>query len=507
MSLKKLAQSLHQYERRVLPELKDFSDVGDIARATGLKEVEVVRALQWLENKDAVKVSVDPRQVITLDKNGLRYKSSKVPERIFLEALSKGDIPLQKAAKKTGLVSDEVNGCIGLLRSKGAILLVKEKALMVKITDKGKKLLDQKFPSEVFLAKDFPCEVSSLSKDERKALDALKKRKGFINIDTQKVKIASLTKTGKDLLDLGVRDENIIDRIDSGMLKSGSWKGKQFRRYDVTSKVPQVAGGKKQPYRSFIDQVRKKFVALGFEEMDGPIVETDFWDMDALYMPQFHSARDIHDAYYVKKPKFGKVDPKMVKKIREVQESGGKTGSKGWQYKFNPELTRRHLLRTQTTAISARKMASKDLKVPGKYFVIGRNFRYDVIDATHLPDFNQTEGIVVDEGLNFRHLIGLLKTFAKEFAGTSKVRFVPAYFPYTEPSVELFAKHPDLGWIELGGAGMFRPEVVEPLVGRKMNVCAWGLGIDRLAMLKLGIGDIRNMFSHDLSFLRNNPVM
>ncbi|RMD58371.1 phenylalanine--tRNA ligase subunit alpha [Candidatus Woesearchaeota archaeon] len=507
MDLKKLARSLHKYERRVLPELEHSKYVEEIARATGLKDVEVVRALQWLENKGAIVVHTEQREIVHLDSNGEKYAKGELPERIFLRTLKDGPIPVKKLAQKTGLDRDEVNVCIGLLREKGAILLLKEKELAVKITDKGKRLLESELPEEQFLKKAFPVDVRALSPKEKEVLKKLRKRKGFVRIEVLSVKRAELTDVGKELLKLGVRDEDLVDRITPQVLASGSWKGKEFRRYDVTSKVPEINGGKLQPYRAFLDRVRQKFLSLGFEEMTGPIVETDFWDMDALFMPQFHSARDIHDAYYVKEPKEGKVDQNFLKKVRAVHENGGSTKSKGWGYSFDVKRTRRLLLRTQGTACSARKLASPDLKVPGKYFGITRNFRHDVIDATHLPDFNQTEGIVVGEDLNFRHLIGLLRIFAKEFANTESIRLVPGYFPYTEPSVELYAKHPDLGWIELGGAGMFRPEVVEPLVGRHLSVCAWGLGIDRLAMFNLGFKDIRDLFSADLAFLRKSPVM
>lgn len=293
-----------------------------------------------------------------------------------------------------------------------------------------------------------------------------------------------------------------IDRVTTELLTKKSWKNKQFRRFDVTSPVPRKYSGKKHHYRTFLDSVRTRFLALGFTEMDGPIVETDFWNMDALFMPQFHSARDIHDAYYVKEPKYGKLDQKLVEKVKQAHEKGYGTGSKGWQYPFDVQRTHRCLLRTQGTACSSRMLASPTLKIPGKYFGITRVFRADVIDATHNVDFYQTEGIVIEEGLTLRHLFGLLKLFAQEFAKTTEIRIVPGYFPFTEPSCELYAKHPDLGWVELGGAGIFRPELVKPLVGKEITVLAWGIGIDRIGMFNLGLKDIRALFSHDLSFLR-----
>jgi phenylalanyl-tRNA synthetase alpha chain len=229
--------------------------------------------------------------------------------------------------------------------------------------------------------------------------------------------------------------------------------------------------------------------------------------MDALYMPQFHSARDIHDAYYIKGMKAKDVPAAVLKKVKAAHETGGDTGSTGWRYHFDVNRTLNMLLRTQGTACSARMLASGKADIPGMYFGLTRCFRYDVIDATHLPDFTQTEGIVIGEGLNMGHLVGLLKMFAKEFAEAEEIKIVPGYFPFTEPSAELFAKHPKLGWIELGGAGIFRPELVKPLLGKYVPVLAWGLGIDRIAMLKLGINDIRDMFSYNLEKLRNSRLV
>lgn len=506
MDIKKLAQSLHPYERRVLPELTRSSYLEDIATATGLKDVEVLRALQWLENKKAITIQTEQRELIFLDKNGQEYLKKGLPERRFLEALQEKEIPLTKLAEKTQLNKEELNVCLGLLRQKSAIIILKDKELKIKITDQGKQLLGKEFLEEQLIKKTFPLKITELKPQDKEAVEQLRKRKQIITTETQKIKKATLTEIGQKLISLGVRDENIIDTITPQTIRNAEWKNKTFRRYDVTQNVPSINGGKKQPYRAFQDWVRTKFISLGFKEMNGPLVETELYNMDSLYMPQFHSARDIHDAYYVKEPKYGDLDPKLVKKVQEAHEHGANTGSQGWRYTFDPQRTHRHVLRTQGTACSARILASKP-EVPGKYFGITRVFRHDVIDATHLPDFNQTEGIVIEEGLTFRHLVGLLKMFAKEFAETEEIRIVPGYFPFTEPSAELYAKHPQLGWIELGGAGIFRPEVVVPLYGKNVSVLAWGLGIDRIGMFKLGFKDIRSLFSTDLEFLRNTPVI
>ncbi len=506
MDIKKLIQGLHQYERRVLPELERHPYLEDLSSATGLKDVEAMRALQWLENKKAVTIETEPQELVILGKNGQEYLKKGLPERRFLIAIKEKEIPLSKLVDKTGLNKEEVNICLGLLRQRGAITLLKEKDLIVKITDQGKKLMNAEFLEEKFLKKQFPAKISEFKAEEKQALEQLRKRKELVQVEVRRIKKATLTDLGKKLVLTGIRDENIVDNVTPQILREGTWKNKTFRRYDVTINVPEISGGKKQSYCAFLDWVRAKFTALGFQQMDGPLVETEFWNMDSLYMPQFHSARDIHDAYYIKEPKYGKLDEKLVKKIQAAHEHGI-PGSAGWRYPFDPERTHRHVLRTQGTACSARMLASKDLQIPGKYFGITRVFRHDVIDATHLPDFNQTEGIIIEEGLTFRHLVGLLEMFAKEFADAEEIRIVPGYFPFTEPSAELYAKHPQLGWIELGGAGIFRPEVVTPLLGKNISVLAWGLGIDRIGMFKLGLKDIRDLFSHDLAVLRNSPVI
>ena len=217
-------------------------------------------------------------------------------------------------------------------------------------------------------------------------------------------------------------------------------------------------------------------------------------------MPQFHSARDIHDVYYLKNPTHAKeIQQPYLNRVAAAHENGWKTASRGWEYSFDRDFTRKLILRSHGTVLSAKTLIKA--KVPGKYFGVVRCFRYDKVDATHLADFYQTEGIVLGENVNLRTLLGLLKMFAEEVAMAKDVRYVPGYFPFTEPSVEVHIKHPVLGWFELGGAGIFRPEVTEPL-GIKVPVLAWGLGIDRMALMSLGLEDLRELFSNDIEQVR-----
>jgi phenylalanyl-tRNA synthetase alpha chain len=333
------------------------------------------------------------------------------------------------------------------------------------------------------------------------------KEKGVFRLVSEQARVLELTELGQGVRDaarrLG-RSGDEVNLLTSAMLADGSWRGKSFRRYNLQIRPPRRVAGRRNPYREFLDRVRRKLIGLGFEEMRGQLVETEFWNMDALFMPQFHSARDIHDVYFVKQPTHAPaLEEPIASRVAAAHSDGGQTGSRGWGYAFDRERSRRLVLRSQGTVLSARWLSRA--QVPGKYFAVARCFRYDQVDATHAPDFFQCEGIVLGEQIDFVTLLGLLRLFAKEVARAEEIHFAPAYFPFTEPSVEIHVKHPTLGWTELGGAGIFRPEVTRPQ-GVEVPVIAWGLGLDRMAMMAMGLDDIRELFSSDLNRMRATSV-
>lgn len=297
-----------------------------------------------------------------------------------------------------------------------------------------------------------------------------------------------------------------VTNLTPDLIKTGAWKKVKLRPYNIKARGDTIYPGRRQPYNRFLRQVRSKLIELGFMEMEGPIIETEFWNFDALFQAQNHPSRDWTQTYTLKHPKKGALpDKKTVSRVKAAHENGWKTGSTGWGYEWDSEKASQLMPRAHGTACSARQLA-KGVEVPGKYFAIKRCFRPDVIDATHGVEFNQCEGIIIDESMTFRQMLGILDMFAREVAGAEDVRFYPDYYPFTEPSVQLSAKHPELGWIEFAGAGIFRPELTEPL-GIKQPVLAWGLGIDRLAMCRLGIKDIRYLFSQDIGWLRKQEVV
>jgi phenylalanyl-tRNA synthetase alpha chain len=352
-----------------------------------------------------------------------------------------------------------------------------------------------------------------LSVAEKSAMSGIAKKRGaadaaFRQIDRETVifgfTAAEDGSVPAEALAAGLKAAGItgdeIGTLTPQMLETGSWKGRTFRSYNVKTPPTRLTPGRTNPYAKFLENVKDKLASLGFEEFDGPLVETEFWNSDALFMPQFHSARDIHDVYHLADPDKAKaIEEPWLSNVSAAHENGGNTGSRGWNYAFDREFTRRLILRSQGTVLSAKTLPVA--KIPGKYFGIVRCFRYDKVDATHLPDFYQTEGIVLGENVNLRTLLGMLDMFAREVAGAKEVKYVPGYFPFTEPSVEVHIKHPVLGWFELGGSGIFRPEVTESL-GIHVPVAAWGIGIDRMALMALGLNDLRELFSHDIENVR-----
>lgn len=503
MKVGSLVAKLHPLERKVLPVLSKEKNFSEIVKLSGLKEIEVMRALQWLENKKVLKILSERKKVVNLDTNGKKYAKEGLPERKFLSVLSDNFLDLSTVAKKSGLDKGEINACIGLLKRRLAIDIKKEKGLMVKLGLQGKKFLERKTPEEEFLNKHFPVDLDSVKDLDKLALDDLLKRKGFLKIEETKDVSVQLLSLGKKLVKEKLMGKDVINRLTKGMLKTGDWRGKEFREYDVEINVPEVWGGKKHFVSEAVDYIKKIWLEMGFKEMKGSYVQSAFWDLDALFVPQDHPAREMQDTFYLS----GKAKlPKFWNKIKKVHENGGGTGSKGWG-KFSRDETEKLLLRTHTTVLSARTIAGlKKEDLPAKFFAVSKVFRNETLDWKHLFEFYQVEGIVVDPDANLKHLKGYLQEFYNKM-GFSKVRMRPAHFPYTEPSVEVDVYHPvKKEWVELGGAGIFRPEVVKPLLGFDCPVLAWGQGMGRIISEYWKITDIRELYKNDLKQLREMKV-
>ncbi|KAL8804136.1 MAG: hypothetical protein Q9182_002770 [Xanthomendoza sp. 2 TL-2023] len=365
-----------------------------------------------------------------------------------------------------------------------------------------------------------------------KVLSDLRKRK-LVNL--QKV-ITFEMKKGPKFAKEFVKEETDLT---ADMLATGAWKSVKLKPYNFKAMGAPTMSGALHPLNKVRQEFRQIFFEMGFEEMPtNRYVETGFWNFDALFVPQQHPARDLQDTFYISDPPQAdkpRADPLVTEKladgsipspksqgahrqdyesywndVKEVHEQG-KYGSIGYRYPFKDEESLRLVLRTHTTAVSTYmlyKLASNPR--PARYFSIDRVFRNESVDATHLAEFHQVEGVIADFGLALGGLIGFMEVFFGKM-GIHQLRFKPAYNPYTEPSLEIFGYHKGLGkWVEIGNSGMFRPEMLEPMgLPKDMRVYGWGLSLERPTMIKYGVKNIRELLGHkvDLNFVESNPAV
>jgi phenylalanyl-tRNA synthetase alpha chain len=347
-------------------------------------------------------------------------------------------------------------------------------------------------------------EEESESPQISEALKILRSR-NYIKTKSRKQRSIMLTAIGQQILDQGVEVIEQVNQLTEAMLLSGSWREASFRPYDVQLETAPLYPGKAHPLRRVLEETRRAFLNMGFTEIRGPYTESAFWDFDALFQPQDHPAREMQDTFYCKRPDtFALPQRELVEVIRKTHEDGGSTGSTGWRYCWSEDKARRVVLRTHTTAVTV-SACHLDSHPPQKVFTVGRVFRRESIDYKHLPEFHQVDGVIIDTHASFASLLGTLREFYFQM-GFSEVKFRPDFFPYTEPSVGVFVRIPGHNeWLELGGAGVFRPEVVLP-AGVDVPVLAWGLGLERLAMIRYNIRDIRQLYLSHLDWLQQSAL-
>ena len=499
---------LRAQEVKLLSMLTEDTEVSveELTRKYKIADSAVMRTALTLQEKGLVKIYAKPKTVLKLNEEGKIHADNGLPERRLLNALIElqGKATLNQAIEKSGL--EEQFARIALnwtLRKKWAAYNSKKRTIQASSVPKvgnDEKLLNSFRVKEQVTLKE-------LNRELQDSVVTLKKRQ-FLIVEEKTRRTLQITELGKQAVEEGEKAAAKVTQLTPELIITGKWQTVKLQKYNIEAPVAETWPGKKHPYLRFLEEVRAKLVTLGFKEMTGTSVETSFFNFDALYTPQDHPAREEVGIYFVKDPTFGDVSSyeTALANVKATHENGWKTGSSGWGYKYSTNEAKRLILRGHGTCLSARTLLSKDLEVPSRYFSIARCYRPEVVDKTHLSEFNQVEGIVVDESLTLRDLLGVLAKFAIEIAGADKVRFKPDYFPFTEPSVELSAYKEGYGWVEFGGSGIFRPEVTMPL-GVKVPVIAWGLGVDRLFMMRADVDDIRSIFSQDLEWLRRKQVV
>jgi phenylalanyl-tRNA synthetase alpha chain len=463
---------------------------------TGLTLETVRGALQRLRSKGLVSVEEEHREEVRLTPRGEAALVAGLPERRLLDALLRRAAPMRpEDVESEGLEGEERSAAIGLLRRRG--FLAEGVPFQLK---PGHPDPAVRFPEEVALAsiREGPAPPDpTVVKDLR--------RRGLVDLDHRSTKRWQPSEEGKHAV--LVDDAALLGSVTPALLRDGGWQNSAFRPYDVRAAVPYVAGARPHRYAAWLREFEEILIGLGFEQAEGPILETEFWNCDVLFMPQQHPARSIHDAFQVRAVE-GKLPPEeLLERVAAVHEGRALPGeakpfTPGWRAPYDRSVAKRLTLRSQTTSVSARYLA-RHPKPPFRMFSLDRNFRVESVDATHHIDFTQCEGILGGEGTSLRDLVGVFQSLA-DAIGIRDLRIRPGYFPFTEPSVEGYVKHPRLGWIEVFPGGIFRPEVTRPL-GIDVPVAAWGIGVMRLAMVSLGVSDIRELFQDDLEVLTGGP--
>ena len=366
MDINKTIESLSLNEKKILPHLEE-KDINAICKKSNLDKTSVLRSLEYLQNKGAVKLSQTKKKVVEIGINGALYKKKGLPERRLLNILSeKRIVPLKDAQKISGLSQEEFKASLGALRSKAMIEIHNGKiAFSAKKEEISKKSLEEQ------LIEALPIEYDSLTPEQLFALKTLQNRKGIVYILEQKTINLEITDFGKKLMNSKIKPENLIEQITPSILKSDkNWKGKKFRRYDVVSPVPAISGGKRHFVSQSIDYVRKVWTDMGFKEMTGNMVQSSFWVFDALFTAQDHPVRELQDTFYINK-EMKLEDKKLTKTVKDTHEKGI-AGSKGWRYQWDEKDAMKATLRTHTTCLSAQTLFALS-KLPveqrqGKFF-------------------------------------------------------------------------------------------------------------------------------------------
>ena len=487
------APALHPIERAIIKALVNRESIAAdlIATSTGLAMDQVRRGIEWLKFKNFISVIESSGSNVYLTAEGALAKTDGLPERRLVNAVKEGKNTTGEILANNILKGEELNAAIANARRNQWIQFAEGGKMAATVLSEKKSL------EEIFLSgMQDGLDAKDLSEEQKKGLEFLKRRPGYLDIREQKESRISLTDAGKALLPAIENEKAQERRLTSELITSGKWKDVEFSALDVEAPAPLVFQGRRHPLVDIIEEVKEIFVGLGFSEIDGPMVQSGFWNFDALFTPQDHPAREMQYTFYVS----GQRQPvpatnDQTKKVSVVH----KTGWGGW----SREEAERIVLRTHTTPVTLQHLAKLQPE-SARFFSVGRVFRNEKVSYKHLVEFHQVEGVATAPGASLRDIMGLQKEFYAKM-GIKKIKFWPTFFPYTEPSLQSMVYNEKLGkWVELFGMGIFRPEVTKPL-GIKNPVLAWGGGLERIAMLRFGLDDVRELYGNRLAWLRSVP--
>ena len=463
-----MSQVLHDIEKKIIDSLQKKSDQTpeQLSESTELSIDQIRRGIEWLRMKEFAKVNESSKVTISLGKNGIDSFKNGLPERKLMNLIKDGSKSFEQvretlsgAGFNAAIANAKKNGWVKIEKTdSGSTISTKEKPVETPEEKLISLIADKSIPEEQI--------------ENKLALKFLLQRPDYVIQNTEKSKTISLTEKAL--------------QIDTSLSDAGA--------IDVEADAALVYAARTHPLKDTIDEIREIFVKLGFSEIQGTLTQSSFWNFDALFTPQDHPARELQDTFYIENQKSEKHATST--QIKQVSKSH----SQNWHYDWKLSESQKMVLRTHTTCVTIKYLAEQKPD-EARIFSLGRVFRNEKVSYKHLVEFNQIEGIVIGNNTTLRDLMGIQKEFYKQL-GLTKIKFWPTFFPYTEPSLQTMVYNEKLGkWIELFGMGIFRPEVTKPL-GIDKPVLAWGGGIERIAMLKYELDDVREFYNNNLNWLR-----
>ncbi|KAF2454685.1 phenylalanyl-tRNA synthetase alpha chain [Lineolata rhizophorae] len=488
-------------------------------------QAEIKAALDRLASRDMVAYETLESEHLLLTPEAKKICAEGSHEFKVWDAVKrKGGVPVKELAKEVGAETAKVGQNVAFrnkwIKNEGSVLI----PVAETVHDATRELLQSVDKTKAV--------------DNAKTLTELKKRKLVTLAKVIRYKVQKGPKYARKM-----RVEHTD--LTADMLASGDWESANFKPYNFNALGASQNAGALHPLNKVRAEFRHIFFNQGFVEMPtARYIESGFWNFDALFVPQQHPARDMQDTFFISDPAMAdpprddpeaeaameqmeagsrrlfaspdKPEPKprdyeqYWADVKKVHQDGG-FGSIGYRYPWSAEECLRLVLRTHTTAVSTWVLhrLAEDPR-PARYFSIDRVFRNESVDATHLAEFHQVEGVIADFGLTLGGLMRFMEDFFGKL-GIENLRFKPAYNPYTEPSMEIFGYHTGLGkWVEIGNSGMFRPEMLEPMgLPRDLRVYGFGLSLERPTMIKYKVSNIRDLLGHkvDLGFIEGNAAV
>jgi phenylalanyl-tRNA synthetase alpha chain len=504
-------QAFHPIERSILNSLSNNDHVGahSLAASTGLSIDQIRRGIEWLKFKNLISIEESSTQRVFVASEGMEAAKKGLPERRLVNSLKEGKFTISEVLASGAIKNEEINAAIAGARRNQWIQLVEGKMVTTSLADK-------KSPEEIFIenllkrgGEGGGVEVSKLTQEEKHVLELLKKRPNYIDIKEQKESQISLTDAAKQKIipTLSQEEEKKLEHrlLTTELITSGKWKETNFSALDVQAPAPVIYPGRRHPLIEIIDEIKEIFIGLGFSEIEGPVIQSGFWNFDALFTPQDHPAREMQDTFYISAAQMQRPRLPPISASKDQISKISRVHKERWKSQWDVQEAQRLVLRTHTTPVTIQHLAKvKSSSDVGRFFSVGRVFRNEKVSYKHLVEFHQVEGVSTSKEASLRDLMGLQKEFYAKL-GIKRIKFWPTFFPYTEPSLQSMVYNEKLEkWVELFGMGIFRPEVTKPL-GIKNPVLAWGGGLERIAMLRFGLDDVRELYGNKLAWLRSVP--